>query len=172
MVRGSTLQLLCIQASTAPQSQPLASWTSFEDPGPLPPMPAPTPDDDPSDQDFFVPTPTAAAAQPSTTTVGVTAQPARAAAATPSADSAPAQQVSKQRSNDPWATPVEPPAQVKAAENELLSATLAGLGGDAWGGNSFGPEMGKPLKEAGLPQEPMAASVQAPPGMGQPQPFL
>ena len=133
-------------------------------------MPAPTPDDDPSDQDFFAPTPTATAAQPSTTTVGVAAQPAKAAA-TPSADSAPAQQVGKRRSNDPWAAPVEPPAEVKAAENELLSATLAGLGGDAWGSNSFGPEMGKPLKEAGLPQEPMAASVQAPPGMGQPQPF-
>ena len=164
--------MLCIQASTAPQSQPLASWTSFEDPGPLPPMPAPTPDDDPSDQDFFAPSPTATAAQPSTTTAGVTAQPAKAAA-TPGAESAlPAPQVSKQRSNDPWATPVEPPAQVKAAENELLSATLAGLGGDAWGGNSFGPEMGKPLKEAGFPQEPIQAqSVQAPPGMGQPQPF-
>ena len=138
-------------------------------------MPAPTPDDDPSDQDFFAPTSTATAAQPATTTAGVTAgvtaQPAKAAATT-SADSAlPAQQVSKQRSNDPWATPVEPPAEVKAVENELLSATLAGLGGDAWGGNSFGPEMGKPLKEAGLPQEPTAASVQAPPGMGQPQPF-
>jgi hypothetical protein len=132
-------------------------------------MPAPTPDDDPSDQDFFAPTPTATIAQPSTTTAAVTAQPAKAAA-TASAELAPARQVSKQRSNDPWATPVEPPAEVKAAENELLSATLAGLGGDAWGGNSFGPEMGKPLKEAGLPQEPMAAAVKAPPGMGQPQP--
>ncbi|KAL0054820.1 hypothetical protein WJX82_002841 [Trebouxia sp. C0006] len=147
------------KASAASQSQPLASWTSFEDPGPLPPMPAPIPDDDPSDQDFFAPTPTATTAQPSTTTAGSVAK----AAATPSAESAPAQQVSKQRSNDPWATPVEPPAEVKAAENELLSATLAGLGGDAWGGNNFGPEMGKPLKEAGLLQEPAAASVQAPP---------
>ncbi len=134
-------------------------------------MPAPTPDDDPSDQDFFTPTPTATTAQPSTTTPGVAAQPAKAAA-TPSADSAPGQQVSKQRSNDPWATPVEPPAQVKAAENELLSATLAGLGGDAWGGNSFGPEMGKPLKKAALPQEPIQTqSVQAPPGTDQPQLF-
>ncbi|KAL0018112.1 hypothetical protein WJX79_001500, partial [Trebouxia sp. C0005] len=152
------------KVSTAPRSQPLASWTSFEDPGPLPPMPAPTPDDDPSDQDFCAPLPSAIAAQPSTTTAGVTSHTAKAAA-TPSAEPAPApaQQVSKQRSNDPWATPVEPPAEVKAAENELLSATLAGLGGDAWGGNSFGPEMGKPLKEAGVSQDPAAAAVKAPP---------
>lgn len=146
------------KASTAPHSQPLASWTSFEDPGPLPPMPAPTLDDDPSDQDIFAPLPTATAAQPSTIAA---AQPAKAAAA-PSAESVPARQVSKQRSNDPWATPVEPPAEVKAAENELLSVTLAGLGGDAWGGNSFGPEMGKPLKEAGLPQDSATAAVKAP----------
>ncbi|KAL0018090.1 hypothetical protein WJX79_006558, partial [Trebouxia sp. C0005] len=152
------------KVSTAPRSQPLASWTSFEDPGPLPPMPAPTPDADPSDQDFCAPLPSAIAAQPSTTTAGVTSHTAKAAA-TPSAEPAPApaQQVSKQRSNDPWATPVEPPAEVKAAENELLSATLAGLGGDAWGGNSFGPEMGKPLKEAGVSQDPAAAAVKAPP---------
>ena len=161
-MRCLRLFCLCMQARAAVMSEPLASWTSFEDPGPLPPMPAPTPDDDPSDEDIFarpVTTPaTATTAQPPAATTAATAQPS-----TPAAASAPASQASKQRSNDPWATPVEPPPEVKAAENELLSATLAGLGGDAWG-NSFGPEMGKPLKGAGAAPQSMAAAAQVPQG--------
>ena len=117
-------QRLCLlQASTAATGQPLTSWYSFEDPGPLPPMPTPTPEDTtPSD-------PWASSTQSPT---------APTSAQTPTAS----KQLQTQPSIDPWAAPVEPSAEgkAKAVENEVLAASIAGLDGDAWGGSSFGQD--------------------------------
>ena len=57
-------------------------------------------------------------------------------------------QPEKQPSMDPWAAPVEPSAEVKAAESEVMAASFAGLEGDAWGSNTFGQERGQPKAEA------------------------
>lgn len=145
---------------------PLSSWTSFEDPGPLPPMPPPNPDDDPADDDFWA-QPKAASAKPATAEI---AKPAAGSTATTSsaatAEAALATQLEKQQTNDPWA--VEPPAEVKQAEQELLTANLAGLGigGDAAWGNSFGPDMGKPMSSEPealqTAQTPAVTASQAP----------
>lgn len=53
-----------------------------------------------------------------------------------------------QPSIDAWAAPVEPSHEVKTAENNVLAASLAGLDGDAWGGSSFGPNMGPAMTGA------------------------
>lgn len=130
--------MLFLQASAAPMSEPLSSWMSFDDPGPLPPMPAPTADDDPMTDEFWAPPAPATAA---------TAQMSRATAApesTPVSKKVPG----KPATSDPWASHVEPTPEVKAVEQQLLSKNLAGLdglGGDAAWSNSFGPKMGKPL---------------------------
>ena len=54
-----------------------------------------------------------------------------------------AKQPEAQPSIDAWAAPVEPSAEVKAAENEVLAASLAGLDGDMWGGSTFGQDKGQ-----------------------------
>lgn len=117
-----TTTLLLLQASKAPKGEPLTSWYSFEDPGPLPPMPTPT---DPQGSSAQVPAAAPKSSQPATF-----------------------KQPEKQPSIDPWAAPVEPSAEVKATESEVMAASLAGLEGDAWGGNTFGQERGQPMAEA------------------------
>ena len=57
-------------------------------------------------------------------------------------------QPATQASIDPWAAPVEPSADVKATESEVMAASLAGLEGDAWGGSAFGQDMGEPMAGA------------------------
>lgn len=114
--------LLLLQARKAPNREPLASWYSFEDPGPLPPMPTPT---DPQGSPRQAPTNGPKLSQPATS-----------------------KQPEKQPSLDPWAAPVEPSAEVKATESEVMAASFAGLEGDAWGGNTFGQERGQPKAEA------------------------
>ena len=57
-------------------------------------------------------------------------------------------QPATQASIDPWAAPVEPSAEVKATESEVMAASLAGLEGDAWGGSAFGQDMGQPMAGA------------------------
>lgn len=113
---------LLLQASKAPKGEPLASWYSFEDPGPLPPMPTPT---DPQGSFGQPPTTAPKSSQPVTS-----------------------RQPEKQPSIDPWAAPVEPSAEVKATESEVMAASFAGLEGDAWGGNAFGQDRGQPEAEA------------------------
>lgn len=109
------------QANAAATGQPLTSWYSFEDPGPLPPMPTPAPEDTtPSD-------PWGSSTQSPTA-------PISAQAATAS------KQPQTQPSIDPWAAPVEPSAEGKAVESEVLAASIAGLDGDAWGGSTFGQD--------------------------------
>lgn len=110
-----------LQASTAGTGQPLASWYSFEDPGPLPPMPTPTAED----------------ATPSDPWGSSTLSPT----APTSPQAAPAsKQPQTQPSIDAWAAPVEPSAEGKAVESEVLAAGIAGLDGDAWGRSSFGQD--------------------------------
>ena len=120
-------QCFWLQANAAPKSEPLSSWFSFEDPGPLPPMPTPTVEEDtPIDPK------------------GTSPQPPTASFAEPAV----AKQPETQPSIDAWATPVEPSAETKATEKEVLASSLAGLDGDAWGGSSFGPDMGQPMGAA------------------------
>ena len=150
--------IMLLQANSAPKSEPLSSWFSFEDPGPLPPMPTPTTDDTTSTGDFRAP-PTSTTLTPACTPVSGTTQPFKPTLSS----TGPTKQAQKVRSNDPWATPVEPPV----AEVELLSATLAGLGGDAWGGSSFGPDMGKPmaLEAESQSQVPNQSAIKPPQGL-------
>ena len=124
----------CLQVK-APQ---LASWYSFEDPGPLPPMPNPAMNDPIS-----------------------TAEPAAAVKLVAAATT---KQPETQPSIDAWATPVEPSTEVKAAESAVLASSLAGLDGDAWGGSSFGPDMGLPMSQA-----PPGKSTAEPVPMGKPK---
>ena len=53
-----------------------------------------------------------------------------------------------QTSIDPWTAPVEPSAEAKATESEVMAASLAGLEGDAWGGSAFGQDMSQPMAGA------------------------
>lgn len=106
----------------------MSSWLSFEDPGPLPPLPAPTVEEG---APFNSKGPS-----PGSPSAANFVQPAIA------------KQPETQPSIDAWATPVEPSAEVKATEKEVLASSLAGLDGDAWGGSSFGPDMGQPMGAA------------------------
>lgn len=69
-------------------------------------------------------------------------------AAPKSSQPATTKQPETQASIDPWAAPIEPSAEVKATESEVMAASLAGLEGDAWGGSAFGQDMGQPMAGA------------------------
>lgn len=122
--------MLPLQASTAPKGEPLASWYSFEDSGPLPAMPNPTSEDTVAPNDPWGSSTQSPMATPKSGQPAATKQP------------------ETQGSIDPWAASVEPSAEVRATESEVMAASLAGLGGDAWGGSAFGQDMGQPMAGA------------------------
>lgn len=81
-----------------------------------------------------MPTPTPEDTVPSDPWGSSTQSPTAPQAATAS------KQPQTQPSIDAWDAPVEPSAEGKAVENEVLAASIAGLDGDAWGGSTFGQD--------------------------------